>query len=58
MFAIAKGHLAQAIHFNALSPLAAAMLVSLFWAGPVRDRLWMVGLAAFALYGVYRIIIV
>ncbi len=56
MFAIAKGHLAQATHFNALSPLAAVMLLSLFWKGPFRDRLWTTGLAAFAIYGVCRIV--
>jgi len=60
MFAIAKGHIAQAAHFNALSPLAAVMLLSLFWKGPfrsrLRDRLWTSGLAAFAIYGVYRIV--
>jgi hypothetical protein len=55
MFAIAKGHMAQAMHFNALSPLAALMLLSLFSKGPFRDRLWTGGLAAFAIYGVYRI---
>ena len=60
MFAIAKGHVAQAMHFNALSPLAAVMLLSLFWNGPGgvwRGRLWTVGLAAFAIYGVYRVVL-
>ena len=56
MFAIAKGHIAQAAHFNALSPLAAVMLLSLFWKSPFRSRLWTSGLAAFAIYGVYRIV--
>ncbi len=60
MFAFAKGHIAQAVHFNALSPLAAVMLLSLFWKGPfpdrLRNRLWTGGLAAFAVYGVYRIV--
>jgi hypothetical protein len=55
MFALAKGHVAQAVHFNALSPLAAAMLLSLFWNSPIRARLWTAGLAAFAVYGVYRL---
>ena len=54
LFALAKGHWTQAVHFNALSPLALAMLLSLFWPGPWRGRLWTAGLAAFAFYGVVR----
>jgi hypothetical protein len=59
VFALAKGHWSQAIHFNALSPLAFIMLFSLLWngAGPGvwRARLWTAGLVAFAVYGVARI---
>lgn len=55
LFALAKGHAAAALHFNALSPLALAMLVSLFWSGPVRSHLWTAGMAAFAAYGVVRV---
>ena len=55
VFALAKGQWAAALHFNALSPLAFAMLFSLFWSGPIRSRLWTVGLAAFAVYGVVRL---
>ena len=53
--ALAKGHWSQAIHFNALSPLAFAMLFALFWSSPVRARLWKGGVAAFAVYGAFRI---
>jgi hypothetical protein len=56
LFALAKGQWAAALHFNALSPLGFAMLFSLFWSGPVRSRLWTVGIAAFAVYGVVRIV--
>ena len=55
LFALAKGHWADALHFNALSPLAFAMLFALFWSSPVRARLWKGGVAAFAVYGVLRI---
>jgi hypothetical protein len=55
-FALAKGHLGQAFGFNKLSPLGFAMLFSLFWDSSFRGRLWTVGIAAFAVYGVLRII--
>ncbi|MGA2267548.1 MAG: DUF2752 domain-containing protein [Bryobacteraceae bacterium] len=57
LFALAKGHWREAIRFNGLSPLAFAMLFALFWNGPVRARLWTAGLAAFALYGVCRVVL-
>jgi len=57
LFALAKGQWAAALHFNTLSPLAFAMLFSLFWEGPVRSRLWTAGTAAFAVYGVVRVIL-
>ena len=53
--ALAKGHWSQAIHLNALTPLGLVLLLSLFWNTPWRPRLWAYGIAAFALYGVYRI---
>jgi hypothetical protein len=56
LFAIAKGHWSEAIHFNALSPLGFAMLFSLFWNTPLRARLWTGGLAAFAAYGAWRLL--
>jgi L,D-transpeptidase YcbB len=55
LFALAKGHWAEAVHFNALSPLAFAMLFALFWNGRLRARLWRGGVVAFAVYGVLRI---
>jgi hypothetical protein len=55
LFALAKGRGSEAIHFNALTPLALAMLLSLFWPSAWRTQLWRSGLASFAVYGVYRI---
>jgi hypothetical protein len=55
LFALAKGHWAEALHFNALSPLAFAMLFTLFLNGRVREWLWKGGVAAFAVYGAFRI---
>jgi hypothetical protein len=56
VFALAKGHWAEALHFHPLSPLGLAMLLSLFWEAPLRPRLWNVGIAAFACYGIVRLI--
>ena len=56
--ALAKGHWAQAIHFHALSPLAFAMLFSLFWRTRWRAPLWSTGLAAIVIYGVFRAVLV
>ncbi|HYW43384.1 MAG TPA: DUF2752 domain-containing protein [Bryobacteraceae bacterium] len=56
VFALAKGHWREAVRFNALSPLGLAMLFSLFWDNPLRRRLWTAGIAAFAIYGVFRIL--
>ncbi len=53
--AIFQGHLAQAIHFNALCPLAFAMILTLFRPGRTRDFLWSSGPVAFAVYGVVRL---
>jgi len=56
MFALAKGQWSEAVGFNALSPLAFAMVALLFWNdGPMRSRIWTWGIAAFAIYGVCRI---
>jgi hypothetical protein len=60
MFALAKGHWNQAVHFNALSPLGFTMLFSLFWNGAMpgvwQKALWTGGLTAFAAYGVLRLV--
>ena len=57
LFALAKGHWCDAIRLNGLSPLALAMLFALPWNGRVRGRLWTAGLAAFAVYGVCRVVV-
>ncbi len=54
-FELAKGHWRAALAFNALSPLAFAMVSAAFWQMPGRGRLWAAGLAAFAVYGVCRV---
>jgi len=56
VFALAKGHWNEAIQWNALSPLGLTMLLSLFWDHPLRARLWTTGIAAFGLYGLWRIL--
>jgi hypothetical protein len=55
MFALAKGHLAEAERFNALAPLGFAMIFSLFWSGRITARIWPVGIGAFAVYGICRV---
>ena len=55
LFALAKGHWAEAVHFNALAPLGFVMLLALFWNGRLRGWLWTGGVGAFALYGVWRL---
>jgi len=57
MFALAKGHVFQAIQFNALSPVGFAMIFSSFLAGSLRARLWALGVPAYAIYGVLRIFV-
>jgi hypothetical protein len=57
LLALAKGRWVAAIHFNALSPLGFVMLFGLFWRSPAVGRLWTAGLAAFAIYGVCRILV-
>lgn len=57
LFALAHGRWAEASHLNALTPLAFAMLFTLFWKWPARDRLWRGGALAFAAYGAGRIIL-
>jgi len=56
LFALAKGHWREAVGFHALSPLGMAMLFSLFWDHPLRRLLWTAGIAAFAIYGVFRVL--
>ncbi len=56
LFALAKGQFAEAIRFNALSPLGFTMVFALFANGRWRGWLWTGGLAAFGVYGVWRIL--
>jgi hypothetical protein len=44
----------QSLHWNALTPLAAAMLAALAFRARWVGRLWTGGLAAFLVYGVCR----
>lgn len=55
MLAFARGDWRAALHFNALSPLAVAMLATLLWNHPWRERIWRVGVCAFGAYGVWRV---
>lgn len=55
MFALAKGHFAQAVHFNALAPLGFIMIFSLFWNGRIAGWIWTAGIGAFGVYGLYRL---
>ncbi len=54
--ALAKGHVAEAVRWNLLTPLAALMLLALAWRGRWVGRLWTGGAAAFLLYGACRIL--
>jgi hypothetical protein len=56
VFALAKGHWAEAERFNALTPLGFAMMFSLFWDWKWRARLWTWGIAAFVVYGIWRVV--
>jgi hypothetical protein len=56
LFALAKGRWSQAIHFNALSPLGFTMLFALILDAGWLTRLGKAGIAAFAIYGIARLI--
>ena len=56
LFALAKGHWTDAVRLNALAPLAAIMLLALIARGRWVGALWMGGLGAFAIYGVFRVV--
>jgi hypothetical protein len=57
LFALAKGHWSEAIHFNALSPMGFTMLFALVLDAPWLARLWTLGVAAFAVYGIFRLVL-
>ena len=56
MLRLAHGDLRAAIRLNALSPLAVLMTATLFWNHRWRGRIWTAGIAAFGVYGVWRVI--
>jgi hypothetical protein len=56
VFALAKGHAAEALRTHALSPLALIMFAGALWNAPRMTRLWLPCFAAFGLYGIWRII--
>ena len=56
MFALAKGHVGEAVRWHALSPLAAGMMVGVVW-NPARvARFWLPCLVMFGIYGVWRMV--
>jgi hypothetical protein len=55
LFELGKGRWHSALRFNALSPLASLLLLSLVWPNRWRGLLWRIGLLAFALYGGVRL---
>jgi hypothetical protein len=56
MFALAKGHLGEALRLHLLSPLAAGMLIALVWNQRLPARVWTSVLAVFGVYGVWRML--
>jgi len=56
MFALAKGHFGEALHWHLLSPLAVAMLASMLWNPTRMARLWIPCAALFGVYGMCRIV--
>ena len=57
LFALAKGHVSEAVRLHALSPLAIVMLVLIVWNRPVPGRFWTGCASAFAIYGIARIVL-
>jgi len=57
LFAFAKGHWSEAMHFNALSPLGFTMLFALVFDAPGLGRLWSWGAVLFAIYGIVRLVL-
>jgi len=56
VFALAKGRPGEALQLHALSPLAIFMLAGTWWNAPRMARLWAPCIAAFGVYGLWRII--
>jgi hypothetical protein len=57
MFALAKGHLGEAVRFHALAPLGFAMVFAVLGDVKISGRMWTVVLATFAVYGVCRVFV-
>jgi hypothetical protein len=55
VFALAKGRVAEALRWHALSPLAVVMLAGMMWNPRRMAHLWMPCAAAFGFYGIWRI---
>jgi hypothetical protein len=56
LFALAQGHLAEALRLHALSPLAAAMLAAFVWNPAGLGRFATACACAFGAYGIARMI--
>ena len=54
LFALAKGHMREAIRFHALSPLAVLIVGAVVWDRPLGTRFWLSCGALFAGYGIWR----
>jgi len=55
MFALAKGHVRDAVCFHALSPLAAILMAAVICNRPPSRRVWIPVAALFAIYGIFRL---
>ena len=55
MFALAKGHIRDAVRFHALSPLAAIIAAAVICNRPPSRRVWIPVAALFAIYGILRL---
>jgi hypothetical protein len=51
---LAKGRWRDAIHLHALSPVAFALVFSLFWKFRWKAMVWTAGMVLIAVYGVWR----
>ena len=50
-----KASVGEALHLNALSPLAVVMIAGTFWNAPRMARFWTPCIAIFGAYGLWRI---
>lgn len=54
VFALAKGHMVEALHWHALSPFAVLLVAGAIWNSPRMTRVWTPSLIVFGAYGVWR----